>query len=407
MNTKSQKLASGQDGFLLQNLLQRIPDHIYFKDRQSRFILINPALARVFGLRSPEEAIGKSDYDIFTKEHAAAAWVDEQKILQTGKPLVGKDEKETWPDGTVSWVSTTKLPLRNQHGEIVGTFGISRDITERKLAEEALKQAMEDLQKSRDELRSAQQQLMHAERMEALGRMVAGIAHEVQNPLQILLMSLDYLSQRLSNRDPVLDGVLDEMRNATKRADTIIHGLLNFSRSEDLELKAQDLNPLVNNALALVKHALSLNQIGLQTQLAPELPPLALDGMKIEQVLVNLFTNAIHAMPNGGILTVKTSKERLTETHRDPGARETGHFYAGDTVVLIEVEDTGTGIPSDILRKIFDPFFTTKATGKGTGLGLAIVKRIIGLHHGEIEVTNRPQGGVRCRLMFKAHERKE
>jgi len=406
MNSESQKLAFGKDGFLLQNLLQNIPDYIYFKDRQSRFVLINPALARIFGLESPEDAIGKTDFDIFAQEHAAQAFADEREILRTGMPLVGKDEKETWPNGTVSWVTTTKLPLRNKEGEIVGTFGISRDITERKRAEEALKQAVEDLQKSREALRSAHQQLMHAERLETVGRMAAGVAHEVQNPLQILLMSLDYLSQRLPDRDPLLDGVLNEMRNATNRADTIIRGLLDFSRPDDLELKAQDLNALVNNALALVKHPLSLHRIELQTRLAPELPPLALDGMKIEQVLVNLFTNAIHAMPEGGALTVKTWAERLAETHRDLGSREAGHFYAGDTVVRVEIEDTGGGIPPEVLRKIFDPFFTTQATGQGTGLGLAIVKRIIDLHSGEIEIDNRPEGGVRCRLMFKALESK-
>ncbi len=405
MNSESQKIASGKDGFLLRNLLQNIPDRIYFKDRQSRFILINPALARLFNLRSPEEAVGKTDFDIFTYEHASAALADEQEILRTGLPIVGKDEKETWPNGTVSWVTTTKLPLRDKKGEIVGTFGISRDITERKRAEEALKQAVEDLKKSQEELRNAHQQLMHAERLETVGRMAAGVAHEVQNPLQILLMSIDYLSQRMTDRDPVLDGVLDEMRNATIRADTIIRGLLDFSRSDKLELKTQDLNALVSNALGLVKHTLGPHPVEIQTQLAPELPPLALDGMKIEQVLVNLFTNAIHAMPQGGALTVKTWTERLAETHRDPGSREACHFYAGDTVVRLEVADTGSGIPPEILRKIFDPFFTTKATGKGTGLGLAIVKRIVDLHGAEIEISNRPEGGARCRLMFKASER--
>jgi len=404
MNSESQKLAAGQDGFLLQNLLQNIPDHIFFKDRQSRFILISPSTAQHFGLHSPEEAIGKTDFDMFAQEHAAPAFADEQEILRTGIPMVSKDEKEVKPDGTISWATTTKLPLRNKQGEIVGTFGISRDITERKLAENALKQAVEDLQKSREKLKSAHQQLMQAERLETVGRMAAGVAHEVQNPLQILLMSLDYLSQRISDRDAVLDGVLNEMRNATQRADMIIRGLLDFSRSDDLVLKAQDLNTLVNNALALVKHTLSQHGVELQTHLAPELPPLALDGMKIEQVFVNLFTNSIHAMPEGGALTVQTRAERLTETHRDAGSREAGHFYAGDMVVMVEIEDTGNGIPPEMLRKVFDPFFTTKATGKGTGLGLAIVKKIVDLHSGEIEITNRPEGGVRCRLMFKALE---
>jgi PAS domain S-box-containing protein len=402
MNSESQKLASGQDGFLLQNLLQNIPDHIYFKDRESRFILVNPAMARIMRIDSASSAVGKTDFDIFTPEHAEAALADEQEILRTGKSIVGKVEKETWPDGTISWVTTTKLPLRNKKGEIVGTFGISRDTTARKLAEDALKQAVEDLQASREDLKNAHQQLMHAERLETVGRMAAGVAHEVQNPLQILLLSLDYLSQRLPDRDEVLDGVLSEMRNATRRADTIIRGLLDFSRSDDLISKMQDLNTLINNALNQVKHALSQRRVELQTELGPDLPLLALDGMKIEQVFVNLFTNAIHAMPEGGTLAVKTQAACLTKTRRNEGAREAGYFYVGDTVVTVDIDDTGRGIPPEILRKIFDPFFTTKATGKGTGLGLAIVKRVIDLHNGEIEITNRPEGGAHCRLMFKA-----
>jgi PAS domain S-box-containing protein len=407
MNTESQILVSGRDGFLLQNLLQNIPDHIYFKDRDSRFILINPAMAKVIGLKSTEEALGKSDFDIFTPEHARAAWADEQEILRTGKALVAKDEKETWPDGSISWVTTTKMPLRGQNAQIVGTFGISRNITDRKRAEHALQEANAELKKSREELQQAHQQLMHAERLETVGRMAAGLAHEVQNPLQILLMSLDYLSSQLPDRKPVLDGVLNDMRHATRRADTIIRGLLDYSRSDDLVRRDLDINPLIHNALMLVKHVVARHRVELVTQLAPKLPLLPLDEMKIEQVFVNLFTNAAHAMKEGGTLTVRSRAEELTVTERDPGLREAGSFYAGDTVVVVEVEDNGSGIPPEVLHKIFDPFFTTKATGKGTGLGLAIAKRIVNLHNGKIEIINRPEGGVLSRLMFKAREKRD
>ena len=136
--------------------------------------------------------------------------------------------------------------------------------------------------------------------------------------------------------------------------------------------------------------------------MAPDLPLLALDSVKIEQVFVNLFTNATDAMPRGGSLTVKTSLKTLTETYRDPGSREVAHFYAGDVVVVVEVEDTGSGIAPELLHKIFDPFFTTKATGKGTGLGLSIVKRILDLHDGSIEIRNGPAVGTHCQLMLKA-----
>ena len=136
-------LAYDQESFLLHNLLENIPEAIYFKDIESRFILINHAAARLFKLASPEGAIGKTDFDIFTKEHARAAFEDEREIIRTGIPIVGKEERETWADGSISWAMTTKLPLRNTAGAVIGTFGISRDITERKRAmEQIAEQAM-------------------------------------------------------------------------------------------------------------------------------------------------------------------------------------------------------------------------------------------------------------------------
>ena len=117
---------------LLATLLENVPDMIYFKDAQSRFIRANHAQARRFGLDDPAQIIGKTDFDLFREEHAQAAYADEQAIIRSGQPVVAKEEKETFLDGHTLWVSTTKMPLRNQQGQIVGTFGISRDITDRK-----------------------------------------------------------------------------------------------------------------------------------------------------------------------------------------------------------------------------------------------------------------------------------
>ncbi len=127
-----------EEVFLLETLMDTIPDQIYFKDRNSRFTRINPAEAKVFGLSSPSEAVGRSDFDFFSGEHAAQAFRDEQEIVKTGLPLVNVEEKETKSDGSVRWVSTTKMPLRNTEGRIIGTFGVSRDITQRKAFEEQL-----------------------------------------------------------------------------------------------------------------------------------------------------------------------------------------------------------------------------------------------------------------------------
>jgi PAS domain S-box-containing protein len=139
-----EELARERD--LLGSLMENLPDHIYFKDCASRFTRINKAHARYFGLDDPTHAVGKSDFDFFTDEHAQQAFADEQGMIKTGQPILGKEEKETWPDGHVTWVSTTKMPLRDAHGNIIGTFGISRDITRRRQAEESLQEVSQRLQ---------------------------------------------------------------------------------------------------------------------------------------------------------------------------------------------------------------------------------------------------------------------
>ena len=128
------------DEDLIRAFLEHIPAGVYFKDRESRFVCISRSLASRFGFANPDDAIGKTDFDIFSEEHAKLAFSDEQEILRTGKPILDKEEKETWPDGSETWVLTTKLPLRNNEGQILGTMGISQDITERKRVERELEQ---------------------------------------------------------------------------------------------------------------------------------------------------------------------------------------------------------------------------------------------------------------------------
>ena len=242
--------------------------------------------------------------------------------------------------------------------------------------------------------------------MQSVGRLAAGVAHEVKNPLAILGMGIEYLTKKLAQGDPTVTLTLSDMADAVQRADAIILGLLDFSAHRDLDSKSEDVSAIVEQALGLVKHVLASNgaPIGLHKELAANLPPVWLDRNKIIQVLVNVLSNAVHAMPAGGTLTMRTQARQLQpdEIDRDDGSRLADRFRAGDTVVAVQVDDTGHGIPAEKLSRIFDPFYTTKPTGQGTGLGLTVSKKIVELHGGTIDIQNRKEGGVRVTILLKA-----
>ncbi|HEV2437029.1 MAG TPA: ATP-binding protein [Verrucomicrobiae bacterium] len=228
-----------------------------------------------------------------------------------------------------------------------------------------------------EELKSAQMKLIQTAKLESVGRLAAGVAHEVKNPLAIIQLGIDYLTRvwkDTASRDCL--ETVREMGDATGRADAVIKGLLDFSRSEPLSLVPQDLNPVIEESLLLVKHELTQHHVLLEKNLAAQLPRVALDRNKLKQVFINVFMNAIQAMGDSGTLSVKTLVT----------AEETG--AAGQRVV-IQTEDTGSGIPEDKLDKLFEPFFTTKPAGFGTGLGLSVSGKIIELHRGTISIANR------------------
>jgi len=291
-----------------------------------------------------------------------------------------------------------------------------QDLAERRRIEEQLKQAnaelarrkrlfqtaLSDLGKSHEQLKAAQLQLIQAEKLESVGRLAAGVAHEVKNPLGIILQWLNYLSKHLATDNGNIALALQDMDKAVKRADSIVRGLLDFSAPSELRLNTEELNSVMEQSLLLVRHEMDKYHVNEVRELSEHLPPVRLDRNKIEQVFVNIFLNAIQAMPEGGTLVVKTYTKQLTVIGHNLGSRKADHFRIGETVVMAEVEDTGTGIPGDQLSGVFDPFFTTKSTGKGTGLGLTVTKKIIDLHGGLINIGNRKEGGVRVTIMFKA-----
>lgn len=402
---------------LLRSLIDNVPDSIDVKDSEGRYLLDNIAHRTFMGVASEKEVLGKRVSDFLPADLAERLTQDDLQIVASGQPVLNREEPMVDANGRRCWHTTTKVPLRNSEGQIFGVVCISRDITERKNYEEALQRAnqdlarhkdelqkaLSDLQHSHEDLKAAQFQLIQAEKMQSIGRLAAGVAHEVKNPLGILNMGVDYLSKNVPTTDENTSLVLADMSEAIKRADGIILGLLDFSAPHALDTHAGDLSTVIEQSLVLVRHLAKESDVRVKKDLAQGLPAVWLDRNKMKQVFVNLFTNAIHAMPSGGTLTVRTAARPLTaeETFHDAGARHAERLREGETVVVAEVLDTGTGIPEGTLAHIFDPFYTTKETGKGTGLGLTVTKKIVELHGGTIAIRNRKEGGAAVTLMFK------
>jgi PAS domain S-box-containing protein len=360
--------ALAQERRLLETLMNNLPDAIYFKDRESRFLAINAGLAKRHGLVNPSDAVGQSDFDFFTREHAEQAYRDEQQVILTGKPIVNVEEKETWLDGSVTWVSTTKMPLRDPQGRIVGTFGVSRDVTERK-------KAQEELQKAKDGAVEANR---------AKSEFLANMSHEIRTPMNgILGMTELALDTNLTREQREY---LSMVKASAESLLGIINDILDFSKIEarKLHLDVVDfaLRPLFDEIMRTL--ALRAQQKGLELacRVAPEAPEtVSGDPGRLRQVLVNLIGNAIKFTGRGEVV-VDVQPETRTEK---------------DICLHFSVRDTGIGVPKEKQRNIFEAFTqvdhsTTRKYG-GTGLGLTISAQLAAMMGGRIWVESEAGQG--------------
>ena len=410
---KEMEIALASERNLLRSVIDNLPDSIFLKDRKGRYILDNAAHWKALGAAGPEEVRGRTVFDYFPEEVAQHFHAADQHVFQTGDSLLNHEEQTVDLQRRRRWLLTTKVPWRDDQGKILGVLGIGRDITEQKESAEKLRaanaelerrrlelqRALGEVQEAHTQLREAQMQIVDAEKMKTVGRLAAGVAHEVKNPLAVIRMGVEFLNS--CSLDETVQSVLQEMSDAVHRADEVIRGLLDFSVPNQLELTPCDLNRLIEGAVSLVRGEASAT-VEVLLELDRQLPPVALDAPKMSQVLVNLLTNALHAMLTGGTLTIRTYTKQLTGVGLNISDPRSESFRVGQSLVVLEVDDTGHGIPEDKLAKIFEPFFTTKPTGKGTGLGLSVVKTIIDLHGATIDVRNLPMGGTRVTLSFRA-----
>jgi len=255
-------------------------------------------------------------------------------------------------------------------------------------------------------LKDAQTQLVQTEKMKVVGGLASGVAHEVKNPLATILYGITYLSKSFSEMDANVDSVIENMKQAINRANDIVTDLLNFASLASLEKKKENLSVVIEKSLSLVRHEFSRNHISVIKKIEKALPEIMVDKNRIEQVIINLILNAVHAMPEGGDLTIGAYSRTLSEDLEDMPQLRRDEFKPGENIVILTVEDGGCGIPADKISQIFDPFFTTRRSDGGVGLGLSVSKNIMDIHDGCIFVENKRDGGVRATLIFKVESAK-
>jgi two-component system, sensor histidine kinase and response regulator len=344
---------------LFRLLLNELPDAIYFKDLQGRFFLTNRLHVKKLGLKSVDEFIGKTDFDLFTDEHARQAYSDEQEIILTGKSI-SKEEKETHHDGSVTYASTSKMPLKNEWGSVIGTFGISKDITAIKNAEIELRKARTLLQEVND----------------AKDKFFSILAHDLKNPFNSLIGLSDLLIEDYHDfsEDEIMD-MLHRIRQTSEITYSLLENLLDWSRMQSgaITFSAEfvNLSELIADIIDLNQsHAYSKN-ISLENH-TPQFLMLEADKNMLRTIFRNLVSNAIKFTENGGKVMVSGEVK--------------------DGKVAVNVKDTGIGMDEETLEKLFKISERVKTYGtneeSGTGLGLIIVREFLEKHHGNITVQS-------------------
>ncbi|HYH64558.1 MAG TPA: PAS domain S-box protein, partial [Urbifossiella sp.] len=328
---------------VLRCVIANIPAGVYWKDRASVYLGCNERVARDYGLTDPGRVVGRSDHDLAPDPaEAEARRAGDREVLDGGTPVLDREECHTRPDGTRGTYLTSKAPLRDDCGRVVGILGVYRDVTDRKRLEEQLRQA---------------------QKMEAVGRLAGGIAHDFNNLLTVIRGNAELLWA--TPGDAASGEMYLDLVTTADRAAALVRQLLMVSRRQPARVEVLDLNEVVASMSGLLGRLLG-GRVVVEAALAARPVTVRADRSHLEQVVMNLAVNARDAMPGGGTLTIRTEA--------------TGHSAtteAAGRVARLTVADTGTGMTEEVRGRAFEPFFTTKGPDQGTGLGLATVFGIV------------------------------
>ena len=348
----------------LESIIEKAGDAISVMDLEGKIIYWNEGAEKIYGY-GKEEAIGRKTLDFLVPQDENLKAREEKRIhglmeqVWKGEVVSNVEVKRQTKAGREITVSVTLSPLRDASGQIIGSSRICKDITQMKKAEE---------------------KLLLSERLSSMGELIAGVAHEIRNPLagikintQILARKKDFPAMEKQLLDSTLEGI--------EKIQKIVEDMLDYAKPRAAEYKKEEINPIVEKSLDVLNVQLKNANIVISFERGEKLPRIKIDRHQIQQVLINIMLNAIHAMDKGGALTVRT-------------------FIADNGEVGIEIRDTGIGISAAHLKRIFDPFFTTRS--RGTGLGLSITMKLLENHGALIDVTSVEGKGSVFTIRFTA-----
>jgi len=358
---------------VLQLVLDTIPVRVYWRDRSLRYLGGNQRFADDAGLATPDALVGTRDADLAWSAEATRREAEDRSVIESGEPLFDRIEARPSPDGRLRWVRITRVPLRSRADVVIGVLGTYDDVTER---------------------RQLQQRLHEAEYLEAVAQLAGGVAHDFNNLLTGILGSAELIHDDAEPGSDVAESAVGIL-HAARRAADLTQQLLAFSRRGRMQSQPVDLHALIEQTARLTTHGAG-QRVTVTTRLQARRSTVVGDPTQLGSALIDLTRNACEAMPDGGRLLLGTRDVTLTA---EEAARLGPDLVAG-TYVEICVEDTGVGVPAEIVGRIFEPFFTTKGPGEGSGLGLAAVFGCVKGHGGHVAVASAPGRGTTFTLLL-------
>lgn len=379
-------------------IMENMHDLVVVLDQVGLMLYASPSCRELLG--DPELLKGTNPFEKIHPEDRAGAMQAFQEALATG---VGRriEYRFAVKDGSIRHIESQGSVIHDERGRPARAVVVSRDITERKEAVEVLRQALSDLKKAHEELKATQRQLIQSERLEAVSTFAAEVANEIKNPLQKVILGLDFLAHHGGVKDPRAPKVVADMEKAVQHADGIIRGLLEFSNCRRREIIEENINSIVEQALPVVQNDLVNGRIRLTKDLAEGLPRLRLDPRTLKHVFINLFAGAIRDMSDGGKLAVRTYARRVGG-QTGPEITLPASFKPADTVVVTEVEEAGDRSPEAGEKPLATRSPGARDRASAGGLGMTVLKKIVELHGGVIDAVQREPGSGKFTVVFRA-----